>query len=319
VFVEGFDGLDFVVLPVSDVAPLVALYHSSLGFEIQSDGSPGTEGIASLLGLSDGLSRVVHLTRGAGVGGGIVLVESGAVEPSPHAVPRRRRGAYALDFYLRDAAATEGALVDAGWTFTSAAVHYALPGTTIPVRERMLVQQHSDLLHAMVQHRPGGTRSVLGNDPRGWCSEVVAVVVLTADLSGARRFATEALGAQEYFAGTFNGPAIEEMLRFGEGEGLEAALYRGPTSSNARLEFARPVDGAGQLIPLADASDRRQVLPGLLVEDLDRALDRLNADDHGEIFWVGDVRWLGSRRRAARFDSAYDVSLLLLDGGTSGR
>lgn len=316
-FVDRFDGLDFVVLAVPDAAPLVDLYHSSLGFEIDSDGASATEGLAELLGLPEDVSRVVHLSRGAGAGGAIVLVETRDAEPAALAVPRQRRGVYALDFYLRDAAATEAALADAGWGFTSEAVHYQLPGTTIPVRERMLVQRHSDLLHAMVQHRVGGTRSVLGADDAGWCSEIVAVVVLTGDLAGARRFATDALRGAEYFAGTFDGHAMEEMLGFGEGEGLEASLFRGPGSRNARLEFARPVDADGSPLPLADEPSRRRVVPGLLVDDLGATLERL--DTHGEVTAVGELAWFGSRRRAARLDTAYDVSLLLLDGGASGR
>ena len=316
-FGDRFDGLDLVVLVVPDAAPLVELYHAGLGFEIEADAPPADEALALLLGLAEDPSRVVHLGRGSGVGGGIVVVECPAAAAAPLTVPRTRRGVYALDFYLRDAAATEQELTDDGWTFTSEAVHYDLPGTAIPVRERMLVQPHSDLLHAMVQHRPGGTRSVLGTDAQGWCSEVVAVVVLTGDLTGARRFAAEALGCEEYFAGTFDGPAMERMLGFEAGEGLEASLFRGPASRNARLEFARPVAPGGEPLPLADEPTRRRVLPGLLVEDLDATLERLSA--HGQVTAVEELTWLGTRRRAARLDTAYDVSLLLLGSETSGR
>ncbi len=318
-FADRFDGLDFVTLVVPDADPLVSLYAATLGFEVAADTSHTSDGLAGMLGLTDAAPRVVHLTRGAGVGGDIVLVETPAAEPGRPGVPERRTGVYALDFYLRDAAATEQALTDAGWKFASDAVHYDLPGTTIPVRERMLVQHHSELLHALVQHRPGGTRSVLGSHPDEWCSEVAAVVVLTGDLPGARRFASEVLGGHEYFKGTFSGQAVEEMLQYDEGEGLEASLYRGPHSRNARLEFARPVDGAGQPLPLAAGPDRRRVLPGLLVDDLQALLDRFGTGEHGQVAAVDEVTWLGSRCRAARLDTAYDVSFLLLDGGTSGR
>lgn len=313
---DSFDGLDFVVLAVPNADPLIGLYGDLLGFEVAGDVSPAPGGTARLLGAPDPASRVVHLRRGTDVGGEIVLVETPALAPEPTGAPERRAGVYALDFYLRDAAATERQLTDAGWSFVSDAVHYDLPGTTIPVRERMLVQHHSGLLHALVQHRPGGTRSVLGDDEAGRSSEVVAVVVLTGDLPGARRFAADVLGGREYFTGTFAGAAVEDMLEYGPGEGLEASLYRGPRSRNARLEFARPVDADGRPLPLPARGDRR-VQPGLLVRDLDALLARLGADDHGVVAAVEEVDWLGTRRRAARFDTTYDVSLLLVDDGTT--
>lgn len=313
---DSFDGLDFVVLAVPSADPLVGLYGDLLGFEVATDLSPAPPGVGRLLGVPGEVTRVVRLRRGAEVGGEIVLVETPGITPEPAGAPERRAGVYALDFYLRDAAATERALTDAGWPFVSEAVHYDLPGTTIPVRERMLVQEHSGLLHALVQHRPGGTRSVLGHDDTGRCSEVVAVVILTGDLPGARRFAADVLGGREYFTGTFEGPAVEEMLEYGPGEGLEASLYRGPASRNARLEFARPVDGDGRPLPLPPRGDRR-VQPGLLVRDLDALLARLGDGDHGVVAAVEHVDWLGTPRRAARFDTTYDVSLVLVDDGTT--
>lgn len=313
-YAEEFDGLDFVVLAVPDAQPVAALYAELLGFEVITDHTPALAGTTRLLGLPGDATRAVHLQRGAGVGGDVVVVEVPTIEPEPPRSPARRAGVYALDFYLRDAAATEHAMTDAGWRFVSEAVHYDLPGTTIPVRERMLVQHHSGLLHALVQHRPGGTRSVLGIDESGWSSEVVAVVVLTTDLPAARRFAAEVLGGHEYFTGTFEGPAVEEMLCYAPGEGLEASLYRGSGSRNARLEFARPVDGLGRPLPLPARPDRR-VQPGLLVHDLDALLARLGSGEHGLVAAVGHVDWLGSSRRAARFDTSYDVSLLLVDAG----
>lgn len=316
-YVDGFDGLDFVVLTVPNADPLVGLYGDLLGFTVASDTSPAPVGATDLLGVSTEVTRIVHLRRGADAGGDIMLVETPALPPEPQRVPQRQAGVYALDFYLRDAAATERAIADAGWELVSEAVHYDLPGTAIPVRERMLVQHHSGLLHALVQHRPGGTRSVLGTDA-GSCSEVVAVVVLTADLPGARRFATEVLKGQEYFTGTFSGPAVEEMLGYAPGEGLEASLYRGPESRNARLEFARPVDSAGRPLALPPRPARR-VQPGLLVDDLDALLARLASGEHGSVAAVEHVDWLGSQRRVARFDTVYDVSLVLADRAAVSR
>ena len=314
-YAEGFDGLDFVVLAVPDAQPLVGLYAELFGFEATTDRTPEPAGTTRLLGLPGAATRVVHLQRGTGVGGEVVVVEVPTIEPEPRHAPERRAGVYALDFYLRDAPATEHAITEAGWTFVSEAVHYDLPGTAIPVRERMLVQHHSGLLHALVQHRPGGTRSLLGTDEGGRSSEVVAVVILTADLPAARRFAAEVLGGHEYFTGTFAGPAVEEMLQYARGEGLEASLYRGPCSRNARLEFARPVDGSGRPLPLPSRPDRR-VQPGLLVHDLDALLARLGNGEHGLVAAVEHVDWLGTSRRAARFDTSYDVSLVLVDAGS---
>ncbi|WP_296606768.1 hypothetical protein [Nocardioides sp.] len=312
-YAGGLDGLDFVVQAVPDAGPVVGLYADLLGFEVARDQEPDPAA-TRLLGLPGVATRSVHLRRGSGIGGDVVVVEIPTLEPEPRRVPERRAGVYALDFYLRDAAATERALSEAGWAFVSEAVHYDLPGTDIPVRERMLVQHHSGLLHALVQHRPRGTRSVLGTDEDGWSSEVVAVVVLTSDLPAARRFAAEVLGGHEYFAGTFAGPAIEEMLEYDAGEGLEASLYRGPGSRNARLEFARPVDGSGRPLPLPSRPDRR-VQPGIVVHDLDALLSRLDDGEHGRVAAVGDVDLLGPSRRAVRFDTSYDVSLMLVEAG----
>lgn len=316
-FAEGFDGIDFVVLAVPDADPLVGLYADLLGFEVATQSTP--EGLGRLLGLPGEASRLVHLQRGAEVGGDVIVAELPGLAVQPPHIPQRRAGVYALDFYLRHAPATEETLASAGWSFVSEAVHYDLPGTTIPVRERMLVQHHSGLLHALVQHRPGGTRSVLGTDAAGRCSEVVAVVILTDNLPAARTFAGDVLGGQEYFTGTFSGAEIERMLCYAPGEGLEAALFRGPRSRNARLEFARPVDGAGDAVPLATVSgeSRRRVQVGLRVQDLDALLARLGGADgsgeHGHVAVVDQFEWRGSMRRCARFDTSYDVSLLLLD------
>ncbi len=315
-FDRGFDGMDVLVLVVPDAEPLIELYGDLLGFDVAVDDAPDTTA-ASLLGAPGSVSRLVHLSRGPRVGGDILLAESGtATQPVMDAIAPRKRGVYALDFYLRDAAATEAKLAEGGWAFTSPAVHYDLPGTTIPVRERMLVQHHSGLLHALVQHRPKGTRSILGTEPDGYSSETVAVVVLTPDLAAARDFASVTLGGNEYLHGVFAGPAVEEMLDLLPGAGLEAALYRGPGSRNARLEFACPIDEGGAPLPLEPEGQRR-VLAGLLVDHLDELVDRLLAGDHGVVGGTGELEWAGAPRRAVRFDTRYDLGLLLLDGETT--
>lgn len=307
---DGFDGIDAVALAVPRAEPLVELYQQLLGFGIVADDAPGDPALAAMLGAERAPSRIVHLSRGAEAGGAIALVETGGGAPASTLTPPARPGPYALDFYLRNAAATEDAMAAAGWQFTSPAVHYDLPGTSIPVRERMLIQPHSGLLHAMVQHRPTGTRSVLGHDEAGRASEVVAIVILTRDLDGARAFAGEVLGGHAYYNGVFAGPAMEEMLGFDPGFGLDASLYRGPESRNARLEFARPVDADGSPLPWTD-QPRAAVTPCLFTADVDSLLAQVS--DHGEVVLDHPVPWVGGQRRAVRFASNYDVDLCLIE------
>ncbi len=312
-----FDGIDVVALEVPQAEPLLGLYRDQLGFAIASDEEGGATGdLGALLGLERPVIRAVQLTRGDASGGALLLVETGCPPAGPADVPARRPGPYALDFYLRDAASTEARLAESGWRFTSEAVRYPLPGTHIEVREHMLHQPHSGLLHALVQHRPGGTRSVLGDDETGVSSEVVAVVVLTADLPAARALARDVLGGREYFAGVFAGPEVEEMLGFPPGHGLDAALFRGPGSRNARLEFARPVDGAGRPVALVAGAARPAVVPTVVVADVDEVADRLRAHPTaGAVSAPYAIAWGGRPWRGVRLDTPHDLSLCVLQPG----
>lgn len=299
-----FDGLDHVFLPTSDPDRLTALYAGVMGFAVAHDDPDPDPAWSGLLGVHAPVEHLRVLDKPGAQGGGIVLARVEGLERLGDPGPPARRGPYALDFYARDSDDLEARLLTAGWAFTAEPVHYPLPGTDIPVRERMLVQDESGLLHAIVLHRPMGTRSVVGADPAQDCSEVVAVVCLTPDLEDARRFAAESLGGREYFRGDFDGAAMEQMLGMGPGERLEASLYRGPASRNARLEFAwRPGSTPG-----APAEAPRVTLglraPGVEVADA--------WSDHGTAGPTSLVSLGAEPLLARRFSTRYDVGVLLL-------
>ncbi|WP_235738811.1 VOC family protein [Nocardioides alcanivorans] len=295
-----FDGIDELVLPAPDLNPLVSLYRDRLGFALVSDDVPDPRW-GALWGLTEAPTREVLLGKPHSAGGWIRLVEApGLPSPAPAGRPDRP-GPYALDFYLRDAAATEDDVTEHGGDFLSEAVHYSLPGTDIPVRERMLAQPHSGLLHAFVQYRPRGTRCVIDHDSTEAVSEVVAAVFLTDDLPGARRFATDVLGAHPYFDGRFDGPAVERMLGLVPGEGFTGTLFRGPGSRNARLEFAETVPGRRR-----DPEQVRRVVAVCTMDDLDGLAGRLAGSEHGHL--SGDLTLDGIRHIG--FTSRYGATFV---------
>jgi catechol 2,3-dioxygenase-like lactoylglutathione lyase family enzyme len=299
-----FDGIDRVVLPMGDVDAAVRLYREHLGFSLDEDevDDPGWQQIWD---LPAPVARVVRLHKHGASGGDIWLAEVPGLPPARPVRRPDRIGPYALDFYLRDAAATEQQLAADGHGFIHEAVHYSLPGTDRPVRERMMVQTDSGLLHACVQYRPGHTRCVLGADELAHVSEVVAVVFLTEDLENAISFAEEVLGAERYFSGVFAGTEVERMLDLALGSGLEMALFRGPTSRNARLELARVVPVSARA-PWADPVPRvvascgvadPSALSGLAHQLASTAHGHLHADVR-----IGRARHLGfTSRYGARF------------------
>ena len=268
-----FDGIRTLVLPVADLGPLQDLYVDLLGFRPTGQVDPSPDPAwQRLWGLPVAPTRVARLERPGSTGGGITLVEApGLPAPEPAGRPDRA-GPYALDLYLRGADAVEQRLAGAGWGFRSGPVHYALPGTDLPVRERMLEQRCSGLVHALVEYREKGTRCALDHDPDGDVSEVVAAVFLTDRLEEALAFASDVLGGRVYFRGVFEGPAVEELLGLPAGGGLDAGLLRGPASHNARLEFARPTPAGGGL-RAADPVPR--LIAGWEVDDLDALVPRL--------------------------------------------
>lgn len=302
-----FDGIDLIVLPTSHVQELTELYVGVLGFaEVAADPTPDPA-LAELLALPAPPTSMHLLAKPRAHGGSILLAEVPGLTSVGPPGPPARTGPYALDFYARDAASLGQRLEGSGWSFTSPAVSYSLPGTDIPVGERMLVQHISGLLHAIVQHRPNGTRSVLGEDDDEQCSEVVAVVCLTSQLARARIFATEVLGGREYFSGPFAGPAVEEMLAMAPGERLDAALFRGPRSRNARLEFAwRP-----SAQPIAPCAPPR-VIVGIELPDLDGVTDRVRGGEHGDLGPLVSASLFGRRRTSRVLASAYGTTFALL-------
>jgi catechol 2,3-dioxygenase-like lactoylglutathione lyase family enzyme len=302
-----FDGIDLVVLPTSHLSELTELYAGVMGFTCAAEDHSPDPAVADLLGLAAAPTALRLLRKPGAQGGAILLAETGGLPALGSPGAPARIGPYALDFYARDASTIAQRLAAAGWSFTSPAVRYSLPGTDIPVGEQMLVQHNSGLLHAIVQHRPCGTRSVLGVDEGEDCSEVVAVVCLTPNLDRARSFATDVLGGQEYFHGAFAGSAVQEMLAMGPGERLDAALFRGPRSRNARLEFA--------WCPTATATDPSRparLVVGIETADLAGIARRLEQGEHGRLGTPVSADLLGSRRTGQVLSSAYGTTFALL-------
>lgn len=299
-----FDGIDRVILPIGDLNAAVRLYQGRLGFSLEQDdiADPDWQQVWDLPAPP---ARLVRLHKHGASGGDIWLAEVPGLPPARPVRRPDRIGPYALDFYLRDAAATEQQLAADGHGFIDEAVHYSLPGTDLPVRERMMVQTESGLLHACVQYRPGHTRCVLGADELAHVSEVVAVVFLTDDLENAISFAEDVLGAERYFSGVFEGTEVERMLALAPGSGLQMALFRGPTSRNARLELAKVIPDPARA-PLPDPVPR--VVASCGVADplaLSRLAQQLASTPHGLLHAdvrIGGERHLGFKSRyGARF------------------
>ena len=306
-----FDGIDELVLPTHSIDPLLDLYVDIMGFTVLDDESVHGPDWQQIWHLPLPPDRIVTLRKPNSHGGGIRLVSVPGLPAAAPAVRPDRIGPYALDFFLRDPDAVEARMDVAGWAFRSPAVHYHLPGTDIDVRERMLCQTNSGLLHALVQHRPRGTRCVLGHDESEVVSEVATAVFLTDRFTEATAFARDVLGAEEYFTGRFDGPAVERMLDLAPGEGLETALFRGPRSHNARLEFAEILPGSDEVSGMTP-----RVIATIAVTDLD-ALHRALADGaHGPV--VGP-RTIGGRRHvglASRYGAMFDFVDRVSEAGT---
>ncbi len=278
-----FDGIDVVTLPAAGIEDLLGLYCTGLGFTVLADRDITEPVLQQVWRLPLPPRREVLLGKPGSHGGWIRLVDvPGLPAPTPAGRPDRE-GSYALDFYVRGADRVEARISALGWRFHSEAQRYLLPGTRVMVRERMLEQPRSGLLHAIVEYRPGQTRCILGEDADQDSSEVVAAVFLTRHLQQATNFARDVLGALHYFSGSFEGPAVERMLGLRDGEGLQAALFRGPLSRNARLEFAATtaVDSARTPTaqPRVDAIPR--MIAGCVVADLDGLAGKLSYGSHG--------------------------------------
>ncbi|MEO9198751.1 MAG: hypothetical protein ABI206_08365 [Antricoccus sp.] len=295
-----FDGIDHLVLPAAEIDRLLGLYVDALGFTaIEVDDEPDPR-LRDLWQLPAPPARSVLLGKPGSTGGWIRLVQvPGLPEPTPAGRPDRV-GPYALDFYLRRAPEAELRTEAAGWTFRTEAVSYSLPGTDIPVRERMLEQPVSGLLHAFVQHRPRGTRCVIDGGIED-VSEVVAAVFLTERFEEAAQFAAKVLGGHQYFTGRFAGPEVEQMLGLDEGEGFRAALFRGPGSRNARLEFGEAISG-GNVVP--DPIPR--VVASCGVSDLNRLKTQLRSGEHGQLTHTIEIGQIPHIGLVSKYGATFD-------------
>lgn len=299
-----FDGIDVVTLPAADIDPLLHLYGDLLGFE---DRGPEPVGGSwqEVWGLPRAPSRARLLGKPGSAGGWIRLVEVPGL-PTPGLTSRAdRQGPLALDFYLRDPEVVERRLEAGGWRFLTEAVHYPLPGTELAVRERMLVQPVSGLLHATVLHRPRQTRCVLDQAPEQDTSEVVACVFVTDQFDRACAFVEEILGGRRYFTGRFDGPAVERMLDLGPGEGFRASLFRGPASRNARLEFAERREADAHT---PGSEEWPTVVAGCAVDDLDALAGLLADRTHGISTGVLTVETAAGQEHRLGLRSAYGAA-----------
>ena len=286
-----FDGIDYVVLPAADIEPLRRLYVDLFGFtEVDVDDQPDPAW-QRLWQLPAPPRRSVTLAKPKSAGGWIRLAEvPGLPAPAPAQRPDRV-GPYALDFYLRDADAVEQRIERGGWTFRSPAVHYHLPGTTIPVRERMLNQTHSGLLHALVQYRPRGTRCVIDHDPNEDASEVAAAVFLTDRFEEATAFARDVLGGGSTTRAGSTGRRLNRCLAW--------RLVKAWRSRCSAARISQRPPGVRQSLPRRSAGRAAGPVPRVIAScgmpDLDALRARLAAGDYGQLtgpITVGGVRHL---------------------------
>jgi catechol 2,3-dioxygenase-like lactoylglutathione lyase family enzyme len=305
-----FDGIDILTLPAADVGALERLYVEGFGFRVERVEALADPGWAKLWSLPDLPRRAVVVGKPGSRGGWIRLAEVPGLAAARPAGRPDRDGPYALDFYVRDPDRVEERIRALGWNFRSEPQRYLLPGTRTVVRERMLEQPESGLLHAVVEYRPGETRCVLADAVDQDCSEVVAAVFFTHHLAAATDFAEQILGARRYFAGRFDGDAVERMLGLAPGEGFDAALFRGRTSRNARLEFAQTMTTSGaegaSARPTTAPDAVPRVIAGCATDDLDGLADRLADGVYGVS--TGVITVDGRRRLGLRsaFGAAFE-------------
>ena len=299
-----FDGIDTVVLPVPDLDPLERLYTGPMGFVVADRSQGADPALQRLWSLPKAPMGSLLLAKPGSAGGWIRLVEVPGLADASMRIRADRVGALALDFYVREPDSVEGEIESLGFAFTSAAVQYPLPGRGSDVRERILEQPHSGLIHAIVQYRPAATRCVLDTDDVGRVSEVVAVVIVTDRYRQAVSFANEVLGARTYFEGRFDGPAVEMLLGLAPGEGFLASLSRGPLSRNARLEFAEAMP-ANASTPGRDAVPR--AILSCAMDDLDGLARDLADGRHGVSTGIITVSLDGVEQSRLGLHSLYGV------------
>lgn len=295
-----FDGVETIVLPANDISQLERLYTRSFGFTVMEEAAIVDASWGKVWGLQYAPVRSLLLGKPQSNGGWIRLVEVPELPTASPAGRPDRVGPYALDFYHRNAEQAEALLEQNGWQFRSPAKHYLLPGTTIPVRERMLEQPISGLVHASVQYRERGTRCVIDHDSSEESSEVVAVVIMTDLFTEATLFVRKVLQGNQYFTGVFNDPAVAEILALNPGEGFAAALFRGPQSRNARLEFAERIPGGNR-----DRDPFPRVIMSCATDRLETLQEQLSDGTHGVSTGIVEVSVPSGTSHRIGFRSRY--------------
>ena len=156
-----FDGIDEVVLPAGDAAPLVDFYTDVMEFTVFGTEEDPDPTLAEIWSLPSAPSRTILLGKPGSAGGWIRVAEvPGLPAPAPAGRPDRT-GPFALDFYLRHPVETEAAIAER-YTFRAPSAWYPLPGhPDTMVHEGIVDQTHSGIIHATVGYRPRGTRCVL--------------------------------------------------------------------------------------------------------------------------------------------------------------
>lgn len=304
-----FDGIDEVVLPLGNLGQLRDFYVETMGFDVAVDETDPDSRLAKVWSLPTAPRRTLLLVKPGSAGGSIRLVETPGLEaPGPAGRPDRS-GAYALDFFLRDAVGTERRIEKAGYPFRGPAARYPLPGhPETSVHERILDQPHSGVIHATIGYRDKGTRCVLNQDDQQQVSEVVAVVFCSQRYAEAVAFVAEVLGGTAYLRGEFGGPELESLLHLERGEVLPMTLFRGAGSRNARLEIcaARAQQPAreDEAVPRATAICR--------IKDLDRVAAALADGRHGRTTGPLDVRQDGTMTRRLGVRTLHGLSLDLV-------
>lgn len=243
---SSFDGVDPVTLCTPEAFEAVSLYRDGLGFQVTRDSMWPATPWRRLWNLPDGADlHVVELSKPRAHGGGIRIVSVPELPIVSGGRLPNQLGPYAWDFYVRDMAAAVQRIQDLGWTFRSEPQRYPLFGQDFEVTEVML-EGPQGLLHALVEYIPNQHRCVLGVDETEETSEVIALVVVVADIAHPRAAMVDGLGADVAMDETFAGPEVERLLDLPVGSEFRMVLLRGPSRRSARFELLESIGGASQ-------------------------------------------------------------------------
>jgi catechol 2,3-dioxygenase-like lactoylglutathione lyase family enzyme len=267
----SFDGVDPVTLCTPEAFEAVSLYRDGLGFQIVRDSIWPADPWRNLWNLPDGGDlHVVELAKPRAHGGGIRIVDVPELPIVSGGRLPNQPGPYAWDFYVRDMSAAVQRIQDLGWSFRSEPQRYPLFGQDFEVTEVML-EGPQGLLHALVEYIPGQHRCVLGVDETEETSEVIALVVVVADIDAPRAAMVDGLGADVAMDETFTGPEVERLLDLPAGSAFRMVLMRGPSRRSARFELLESIGGVPR------NSDIPHVIAPLPVPDLNQAIKQLRS------------------------------------------